>query len=1137
MQARQKRTPDRSRRGSNTSSTTSLYRQKNRKDDDHNSKCAPTNTGASMSHQHTGVAHPGKKRSDHKKDEDILIEFMGHLRRGEIQAVEIHSKFGTDASIFVHKAREYLQKKKNNSNNELSVDNPIITNYDSHTDSKTQTTKLKTEDHLVSQLNTSLVLESNLSNDKQCNSVEEEPSEKGVSMDSTHPSLRNPVQQGSQNDDTLNATAKIIGTIPSVVNKFQPKRLLLRHADQPGRVYALSTSRGAIQNRDHSSFDRSHDGTLMLPPKAEITASWQLPLEYIRKRALEIATIQEKIIKSSSINDIRSMTIQSALASLTIGLFRRGCAENGSKNAIIAKQIVCTNNSEDGTTRPNSLSDAMQLLQHYEQHHGEVTQVKKEDKTQYATNIETFPYSVNHELGIIHGTVPFFAPRTPGNVILRLYFEDDPIYTLATSQCISVCITPDTLQPTIAFILSNFRNQKGSGINFSSMHSLASVLEQVKSLGHNVRIDPTAGQKVWGAICESKKIVDAARRDYMKKFKQLETQEKELELAKVLEDAENENHSPSDEKDQDKMEQVEENQEEGSEEKESDQKITSAPKMKIWQHQMEKSSNERKWREVQLAYASILQSVVSNKVNIHKLLKPDHIKNIRLEYELWCIWCESFAPSPFEKVNDDDEKGSFLQLKTPYHSISEQDFEACQKSKMKMQKDTFGFILFQEPIDGTKAKGLLSSLLHSLSAAIADQFKSDFLSPDSNDIMKKKMEAQAIAQKAVDSCHLLESGTKVVIFGSSANGFGSPHSDLDMCLQLPDGVHMNDEESVQAMTLLAEKLTELGMVDVDTGRLTARVPVIKFYAKVDDTLIECDISKANKLACMNTHLLRCYATISPVVRALASVIKRWAKSRNINDPSHRTLSSYGYILLLLHFLTTHSVNTNGNCVSMLNDEESNELNSKPPLVPNLQWVNVNWTMNHHPEEASYAEILQKPRAIMPHPTEPSYMVNSHFLNVIDDSASTLLGNLQRYSELCLPPSSLGKLLASFFYYYAYQFDYKKHVVSLNATARRGHVYREDKAEYDGWKVFGTSLGIEDPFEEFYDVAHVLTPMNFLRIKREFAHAYTKIIEMALSKEREVQKKKLSSSTMNNIITKEDGVSLLDWICEKVEKEG
>jgi hypothetical protein len=41
-------------------------------------------------------------------------------------------------------------------------------------------------------------------------------------------------------------------------------------------------------------------------------------------------------------------------------------------------------------------------------------------------------------------------------------------------------------------------------------------------------------------------------------------------------------------------------------------------------------------------------------------------------------------------------------------------------------------------------------------------------------------------EKCVQECGAFPAGTRVVIFGSSANGFGSPKSDLDMCLQLPD---------------------------------------------------------------------------------------------------------------------------------------------------------------------------------------------------------------------------------------------------------------------------------------------------------------------------------------------------------------
>ena len=76
--------------------------------------------------------------------------------------------------------------------------------------------------------------------------------------------------------------------------------------------------------------------------------------------------------------------------------------------------------------------------------------------------------------------------------------------------------------------------------------------------------------------------------------------------------------------------------------------------------------------------------------------------------------------------------------------------------------------------------------------------------------------------------------------------------------------------------------------------------------------------------------------------------------------------------------------------------------------------------------------------------------------------------------------------------------------------------KEIKAEEDGWSLFRQGLSIEDPFELFYDVAHVLKASNFQLIRREFALAYTKIINAATSN------KKVNT-----------GKNLLDSICEPV----
>ncbi|KAG0650564.1 Terminal uridylyltransferase cid1 [Hyphodiscus hymeniophilus] len=69
-----------------------------------------------------------------------------------------------------------------------------------------------------------------------------------------------------------------------------------------------------------------------------------------------------------------------------------------------------------------------------------------------------------------------------------------------------------------------------------------------------------------------------------------------------------------------------------------------------------------------------------------------------------------------------------------------------------------------------------------------------------------------------------------------------------------------------------------------------------------DIGIQCDINFSAQLALHNTLLLRCYSHSDSRVRLLILFIKNWAKVRAINTPYRGTLSSYGYVLMVLHYL-------------------------------------------------------------------------------------------------------------------------------------------------------------------------------------------------------------------------------------------
>ncbi|CAK7204795.1 hypothetical protein SEUCBS139899_007556 [Sporothrix eucalyptigena] len=66
--------------------------------------------------------------------------------------------------------------------------------------------------------------------------------------------------------------------------------------------------------------------------------------------------------------------------------------------------------------------------------------------------------------------------------------------------------------------------------------------------------------------------------------------------------------------------------------------------------------------------------------------------------------------------------------------------------------------------------------------------------------------------------------------------------------------------------------------------------------------VQCDINFSAHLALQNTALLRCYSHTDSRVRPLVLFVKHWAKMRGINTAYRGTLSSYGYVLMMLHYL-------------------------------------------------------------------------------------------------------------------------------------------------------------------------------------------------------------------------------------------
>ena len=144
----------------------------------------------------------------------------------------------------------------------------------------------------------------------------------------------------------------------------------------------------------------------------------------------------------------------------------------------------------------------------------------------------------------------------------------------------------------------------------------------------------------------------------------------------------------------------------------------------------------------------------------------------------------------------------------------------------------------------------------------------------------------------------------------------------------------------------------------------------------------------NMLAIANSRLLRDYMSIDIRAKALCFAIKYWAKRRSVNDPYHGSLSSYAWVLLIIHYLQT----------------------CEPPVLPCLQSLRGKpWSDN--PEEM---------------------VVQTHDGRKFDCTYYADLDGVKDGMRALGPPNgeSVAELLVGFFRRYTREFDFVKSVASI-----------------------------------------------------------------------------------------------------------
>ncbi|QCD98522.1 protein HESO1 [Vigna unguiculata] len=148
-------------------------------------------------------------------------------------------------------------------------------------------------------------------------------------------------------------------------------------------------------------------------------------------------------------------------------------------------------------------------------------------------------------------------------------------------------------------------------------------------------------------------------------------------------------------------------------------------------------------------------------------------------------------------------------------------------------------------------------------------------------------------------------GATVEPFGSFVSNLFTRWGDLDISIELSNGLHISSAGKKQKQNLLGEVLKALRMKGVGSHLQfipNARVPILKF--KSNRQGISCDISINNLPGQMKSKILLWMNKIDGRFHDMVLLVKEWAKAHKINNSKTGTFNSYSLSLLVIfHFQT------------------------------------------------------------------------------------------------------------------------------------------------------------------------------------------------------------------------------------------
>ncbi|XP_022650338.1 terminal uridylyltransferase 4-like isoform X2 [Varroa destructor] len=146
----------------------------------------------------------------------------------------------------------------------------------------------------------------------------------------------------------------------------------------------------------------------------------------------------------------------------------------------------------------------------------------------------------------------------------------------------------------------------------------------------------------------------------------------------------------------------------------------------------------------------------------------------------------------------------------------------------------------------------------------------------------------------------------LTLFGSSRNGFSLEKADLDICLKYRGKEGIDEQMDVRDIIFRVATILDNHPQISDVQPIaSAKVPIVKFHH--DAFGVDGDISLYNVLAEHNTAMLHAYSCIDERVVPLGAALKQLVKLCDMGDASRGSLSSYAYVIMLIHYLQQEGI--------------------------------------------------------------------------------------------------------------------------------------------------------------------------------------------------------------------------------------